>query len=59
MIRRRFEIIDYTVPVLTRPDKFQVEERMRKPLLTLVPDVILTALLCFSPGFIWILRKKL
>lgn len=47
MIRRRFEIIDYTVPVLTRPDKFQVEDRMRKPLLTLVPGVILTALVLF------------
>lgn len=59
LVKRRFDLFDYTIPVLTKPERFHVEARMRKPLLERVPEFILTTMLCFSPSYIWILKKRL
>jgi hypothetical protein len=54
-----FEIIDYTFKLLRNPDKYFVNDRVKKyPWLKVIPDRFLRALKPLYPNYNWILLKK-
>jgi ubiquinone/menaquinone biosynthesis C-methylase UbiE len=56
---KNFKIIDYTLHLLRKPEKFSVSERVEKfSWIRIIPDVILKALKPLYPNYNWILVKK-